>query len=287
MLLAALLAGSSSAMANMRPAPEITAVSVDKNNPDFVYIRLSDLNITSALSTDGGAVFRPVTNELVLGDLTTNLNTGSRQYIRVGSTELFRSDDAGKTWTNTSAARFVREQINREIERQKERFWERYGKRIPERSALWHPLFAITGLAYCSIILLSQRKTGGWLPAVRNVMSGLTVLGFVWGFLLIVHHSLSWMVHTQWPGAFWSTHAAANPSAKAGLVMAIAASPLPLIAYLTVLLWILPGFAEAFAALGGSRMQSRKNLPLRIAICAASIFFMFHVALIFGGSFWE
>lgn len=224
---------------------------------------------------------------MVLDNLATNLSSRLRRYVLAGSTDLLRSDDGGKTWRNTTAAKFIRAQIRFEMERDKKRFLERYSKRIPERSVLWHPLFAMAALTYCAIILLSQRKSGGWLHAVRNATSGVVVLGLTWGFLVFVHNRLSWMVHTQWPEAFWSTHAEANPSLKTGLVMAIAAKPLPLLAYLMVLLWILPGFAEAVAVLGGPRMQARRSDLLRIAICAASVFVAFHLAMIFWGYFWE
>ena len=124
--------------------PEIVSFSVDPTNTSIISITVEDrshevLNFR-AVSTNGGSTFSlmiPSIDPRVSG---TDVDLGQRRYT-LADGFLLRSDDSGRTWTNTGARKFVREQTDAAIKKERIEFERVSGARVPFRSEWWTPLF--------------------------------------------------------------------------------------------------------------------------------------------------
>jgi len=115
-------------------------------------------------------------------------------------------------------------------------------------------------------------------------LRGLVVLSLVWALLWGFHAVVRNWTDTQYPMAYWNTSARMHPSPKLGLVMAITALPLPLLAYLVFLWPILPGSAELLTRLFA---DGRRRIALAISVVAGTAVAVFHLCMMFIGYFWE
>jgi hypothetical protein len=271
------------AQAMLRGGPEITAVALRPGEPDCVLIRISDASCEAAISTNAGQTFGAVYREGAPSDWSTNLTAGARRYILADPVRLFRSDDSGVTWTNTGATAFLRGQSEAALEREKSWFREKYGSRLPPRSVLWHPMFALYAVGYFTVTVLFLRRAGV-LSAFLTAARGLAVLLVVWSLLAGLHAVVTNWTSSQYPMAYWNTSMRMHPSHKLGVAMAVAALPLPLLAYLAILWPILPGskdvMARVFPRMGG-------RVALVLSLTAGTAFVLFHLGMMFIGYFWE
>lgn len=269
--------------AMLRGGPEITAVALRPGEPDCVLIRISYAPCEAAISTNAGQTFSAVSREDAPSDWSTNLTAGARRYVLSDAIRLFRSDDSGLTWTNTGATAFLREQSEAAVEQEKDWFREEYGSRLPPRSVLWHPLFALYAIGYSFVTVLILRR-GGVLSASLTAMRGLAILLLVWSLLAGMHAVVTNWTSKQYPMAYWNTSMRMHPSPKLGIAMAVAALPLPLLAYLAILWPILPGsknvLAHAFPRKGG-------RVALVLSLVAGTVFVLFHLGMMFIGYFLE
>lgn len=271
------------AQARLQPSPEITSVFLDPTDSGRIAIRIDYLPCEAAVSTNAGVSFVAVTDQDVPSAWTTNLTAGTRRYALEDSFWLFRSDDSGVTWTNTGAASFLREQSQAAIEQEEEWFREDYGSRLPQRSALWHPLF---GAFACAHVLLCFRilRQDGSLRAILIGLRALVVLMLVWALLCGIHTVVMHWTESQYPLAYWNTSARSWPSPKLGLVMAIAARPLALFPYLLFLWPVLPGSTEM---LGHLFTERRRRVAMVLSVVAGTALAVFHLCMMLVGYFFE
>lgn len=270
------------AQAGLRAGPEITSVLLDPTDPDKIAIRLSGLDCETAISTDAGQNFRVVAKQDFPSSWSSNLIAGTRRYVLADSIDLLRSDDSGLTWTKTGALDFLREQCKLAEEEEQKWFREEYGPRLPLRSSLWHILFAVFAATHLLLCFSFLRRDGS-LRAILIGLRALVVLSLVWALLGGLHAIVRHNTDTQYPEAFWNSSMRACPSPKLGIVMAIAALPLPLMAYLAILWPILPGSVEILTRL----FPKHRRLPLVISVIAGITIVMFHACLMLIGCFWE
>jgi hypothetical protein len=309
-----LLSGCLSAKAMMMRGPEITAVLVDPGNSNNVYLRLSDVVNSTGISTNGGRTFDLCSANAVPWTAVTNLHFPPRHYVLVDSTQVFRSDDGGATWTNTASGKFRWAQIRAEVEIERIAFNQAFDQRLPKRSRYWHWVFGAVALLHCLALIVVLARCSDWLLIFRQVVRSLVILGLAWCFLIVTAMFIQWNVNAQWtPGRFFSSYESFSPSVKTGVVMAIANRPGPLLCYLLGLWFVLPGslevlcalcrinkpaqwFGTGFARLGQKLEATRvseecfletENLVsrwvLRISTLAVFLFLYHHIFLIFGG----
>jgi hypothetical protein len=271
------------AQAKLRAGSEVTAVTLDPTNSDKVAIRISGLSCKAAISTNAGRNFLAVAGRDISAAWSSNLTAGARRYVLVDSFCLFRSDDAGVTWTNTGASAFLREQSKTDMNEEEKWFREEYASRLPLRSSLWLPLFALFAGCHFFFTFRSLRQDGSF-RAVLVGLRALFVLSLVWALLSASHAVVLHWTANQFPTAYWNTSAQMHPSPQLGLIMAIAAQPLPLWGYLLVLWPLLPGSAEMVIKRFHER---RRRLALAICIAAGTVSVLFHLFFIFSGYFWE
>ena len=278
------LAAGNEAQAYLRAGPEIASVAIDAENPDVIRLGLSGLPCEAAVSADGGLTFTAASEaDVARHHWVSSLSAGSRRYVLADSIHLLRSDDAGITWTSTSATSFLREQSQAEVEKEKEWFRNEYGARLPQRSALWHPVFAAYACGYFLLALFLLRSQGA-VRALLTGLLGLVVLFILWSFICGIHAAVMDWTGSQYPMAYWNTSSQSCPSWKLGLAMTIASSPWPLVVYLLFLWPVLPG---SFDILNRTPAGARRRAALALAVAAGTAFVAFHLGMVFIGYFWE
>jgi hypothetical protein len=283
----ALLAGGQIANAKLRATPEIRSVTMDPANPDMLYLQISFFEKTIGVSTNGGWTFQTISRDAMPTNTTSKLHFQLRRYALIHSEELLRSDDGGLTWTNTAAAKFLRAQTKKLIEQEIKSFQEESATRLPDRSSLWNPVFAAFAIFYCLLAAYVMRKEEGLWFAINAVTKGVLILFIFWCLLTGFHIWVRWQTNSQWPGRFWNTSSEFNPSFKTGVIMAIAAQPLPLMLYLIALWWVLPGSSSALAAISGTCTAKRKQNYHLVSTIVGIAFLIFHLIMVFVGFFLE
>jgi hypothetical protein len=281
--IALLLVTAGGAHAGLRAYPEITSVELHPGDPERILIRVTWLPCEAAISTNGGAAFVALTEQDLPLAWSTNLTSGARRYVLVDNYALFRSDDSGVTWTNTGATSFLHEQNKAAIEQEENWFRQEYGSRLPPRSVLWHPLFALYALGYFTSTVFVLREAGV-LRALLTALGGLVVLLLAWSLLWGVHAVVTHWTSSQYPMAYWNTSMGMHPSPKLGIAMAVAALPLPLLAYLGALWPVLPGSKEVLAR---AFAWKARRTALVVSVAAGTVFVVLHLGMMFIGSFWE
>ncbi|MGV3774392.1 MAG: hypothetical protein ACO1QB_15940 [Verrucomicrobiales bacterium] len=261
--------------------PEIAEVKTDLANSNHIWLRFIGLELTNAISLDGGLTFQLEINEFPKGHWTTNLNHPPRHYVLVNEAHLFRSIDGGASWTNTSTGAFLRLQTNKEIERVQKVFEQEASDRLPQRSNLWHPLFATFATAYV-LLLVYGFKSSSKLKLLTSALRGGSMFVLVWCSLVGFHAFVLWNARAQWPAAYWDTSRGFFPTAKTGLVMGIAANPIPLLIYLCCLWPLLPGASEVI----NKTMPSFIHRWPVVRCLFATLFLIFHLWIIFVG-YWN
>jgi len=274
------------AQAMLFRGPGITSVAIDENDPNAIYLHIECSPCKAALSTDGGVTFQALDGRMIPKGLTTNLSSGTRRYVLCDRIRLLRSDDGGTIWTNTAASAFLRDQSGLDIEREKRRFREEYGARMPDRSAIWQPLFGLFGGSYFLLTVLALKKRG-WLDAIWTGLRGIVILLLVWCLLGGLHAVVREWTDEQYPLAYWNTSSTKCPSLKLGLAMKIAALPLPLLMYLVALWPLLPGSLNILTGGSPSVAQKHSRIALGFSVAVAVVFITFHLAMLFIGRFWE
>ena len=267
--------------------PEITSFSVDPANADFVRIVVEDhaheeLNFT-ALSTNAGRAFSIIASSSLSPFAQANITFGQRRYALAGGS-LLRSDDSGLTWTNIAAQHFVHEQTNAAIKKERMEFDQRSRSRVPLRSQWWTPLFAVFTAAHSLFIVICVKPARGWVAASAAAVQAAATLLIVWLMLTACYHTFQFLNNDQWPGRFWNTSSGFNPSRKTGIIMNIAARPVPLLAYLAPFSLLLPGTLETILrriSPPSTRLRLQTGLLLLVSILMLSA----HVYLAFVGYF--
>ncbi len=278
--------------AALRADPQIMSVAISPEVPDCIFMQIAHAPCKAAISTNGGESFVVSTETNIPAGWSTNLTAGTRRYSLTGyqvvpeedylwMNRLFRSDDSGATWVHTAATEFLMAQMKIEIDHDKVMYLQWYGSRLPARSVLWHPLFGVFSCAYFLIVYFRLRRTGR-LSALLTGLRGLALLIGVWCFLSLFHAVMIAQLHYELRlFDYWH---AWRPSTKLGLAMSIAARPLPLLAYLLMLWSLLPGSREVLIRL---LPPDRKKTASGICIAAGMVFVVFHLILMFVGSFQE
>jgi hypothetical protein len=272
------------AHARIRVGPGVGHVFVDPEDPDRVLLQLIEVDPTHALSTNGGASFEFSSATSNSGQWTTNLSFESRDYMVLDGWRLFRSDDAGNSWEETGVRDFLRQLTDDQISDERSWVESEYSARVPERSVHWNRIFA----GFAVFFLLSQcfmMSRRGVLAAVISLLQGALILLITWSLLTAFHFYVSVTFHGQYPGAYWNTSQRIFPTLKTGVAMAIAAQPLPLLAYLLAFWFVLPGSLEM--ALGRSPSNTRRRWTFVVLASWAALFVAFNALLVFWGYFWE
>ncbi len=109
----------------------------------------------------------------------------------------------------------------------------------------------------------------------------------MWCFMTGFHAAIMKLTESQYPLAYWISTAYQCPSPKLGLAMAIAARPLPLLAYLVTLWPLLPGSLNVVDVWMRSQSPLRQRLARALAIAAGCLFVVGHGCLLSIGYFWE
>jgi hypothetical protein len=269
------------AQAMLRSGPEIVSAAIDQKDSNIIYLHISSQSVKAALSTNGGMNFQGIKEKYIPENLTTNLTLGTRRYVLKDWT-LLRSDDGGLTWTNTGTASFLRKIANAEIEVERNHFWEEFGSRLPQQSVFWHVIFGVFAITYAVAAFCTLRSQGSF-GAFLTVLRGLFMILLLWCFLWMVHSFFFHWAERQYPSAYWNTSAEFRPNAKTGLIMAIAARPLPLLVYLIALWPILPGSINVM--LGPQPTTRRRNCASILAITIGTLFVLFNLCMTFVGYF--
>lgn len=263
--------------------PSIDWAGANSTNRDILYLCLSGGYRPAGISTNAGVSFEPIDRALIPQLVTTNLDFGLRRYVLVVSELLLRSDDGGTTWTNTGARSFLRKQANNEVAEARNSFWKEFTRRFPERSAVWHGLFAVFSFSYVCGLAVVLRKEHGWLAVAETALRGLVVLGLLWCMLVGFHAWVNWQAAAQWLAAYWNTSLYFEPSGKTALVMWIAAKPWALFVYLCAMGFVLPGSPRLFCAVCRSATPHRLQDCRFYSIVASTMVLLFHVKILFVG----
>lgn len=272
-----------SATAKLKANPEISFAGIDPANPDYVYLRFDYAPCQSAFSTNAGASFQVAATQDLPPNVGARLSAGSRRYVVLDACRLIRSDDNGTTWTNTAIASFLREQRLLEEGRMERKFELKYGAQIPARSDYWHAVFGAFA-AICFLLIIRATRTRGWLYAIYTGLRGVIVILLVWSLLICVHELFMNLMH--WPIHYDDSHRFL-PNYKLGVLMAITARPLPLLAYLLVLWPLLPGSIDVMTGKNEVSLRNRRRMALMIAVTAGIAFAGLHMYMLFSGSFSE
>lgn len=105
----------------------------------------------------------------------------------------------------------------------------------------------------------------------------------VCGVLLNLHFIVSALMIAQWPSAYWNSSAGYSPTAQLGVVMNIAARPLPLLAYLLALWLLLPGSLDVMSGTGPGASATRRRVALGVAVTLGAALALFHLYMLFWG----
>ena len=136
------------------------------------------------------------------------------------------------------------------------------------------------------MITVVLRKRGG-LKTFARCAGALLLLLAVWCLLSGLHYLMLYMTRTQWPMAYWQSTAANDPSPKTGIAMAIAAKPIPLLAYFLLLWPILPGSVEATRALVRRWPRWERRVCYALLALGGLAAVVFHLYMVFVGYFFE
>ena len=276
-----LLFATTTAYAKLTPYPEITSVKMVLDNPDVLYIFVSGLEWKVAMSTNAGEEFKVIQESEVPANLTTDLKHENRQYVLTEAKDnLLRTDDNGNSWKETSASRFIRKQVNADIKDHKKWYDDRYGSRVPERSFLWNILFGVF-LAINTVLLCLSLRDQGWLKVAVECLQACIILALVWLCLTMLHTFIRHLFITQWPSAYWNSTAGFNPSYKLGLLLNIAAKPIPLLVYLLALWPVLPASPDVLCRWFGKTSSKKHICSLCVIVCGI-ILISFHVWIFIG-----
>jgi hypothetical protein len=261
------MANATNAM--LRGDPTISSAAIDPLDPNVVYLRLTHLYGKAAISTNGGLTFQLINEQELPPNLVTNLSAGTRRYVLADPRRLFRSDDAGVTWTNTAITTFMEEKTQETLDQEVKRFRDEYGPRLPSRSVFWHPLFGLFSGSYFLLTLFALRPKG-WPKAILKALQGLVVILLVWCLLWAFHAIIRQWTESQYPYAFWNTSCLLHPGPKIGLAMAIAARPFPLFLYLLALWPLLPGSMSVMGGTDPSLSPTRRCVSFAVSIAIGS-----------------
>ena len=100
--------------AKLIASPEILTVKIDANNSEIIYFKVSGggLCIKDVISKNGGESFSTAAqSDISHYKWSDKLHSGNRKYVVVDSFYLFRSDDSGISWKQTSASTYIRKQL--------------------------------------------------------------------------------------------------------------------------------------------------------------------------------
>lgn len=278
-----LLAAPIPAQAALRETVEITSVLMMSGDPDQLLITIKGISCEMAISTDGGKTFAPYPGKEIPAGWSTNLNANHRRYVLADSLRLFRSDDDGLSWTNTGASSFLGEQMDADVQSEEKEFWAEYGPRLPARSALWQSIFIAYAVVYFALTFFFLRGDGV-LKTASSATTGLFILLLAWALLMGVHEVVLNWTSTQYPAAYWNTSSALQPSKKLGIIMSIAARPLPLMVYLLILWPLLPGSKDVLAR---AFTPARQWIASSCCVSAGVAIAVLHGWMMFVGYFWE
>lgn len=259
-VLAVLLAvlAAPTAHAALGEPPSIEKILADPRYPAHVCLLLEHAAAEAAESFDGGRNFKPIKAAEIPVNFAPAPTTGEYRYAKADYL-VFRSEDGGATWQDTDCLGLIVRESRRGIEASKRYFMTEYGRRIPQRSAYWTFWFLLFACAHLGVSAFLLRASG-WARVAWSLARSILLLAIAWSALTWFHFVfIRWPdPHFQWPLRFYQSDFAFDPSAKLGVILNVAARPLPLLCFLLCIIPILPASVDGLSDCLKRRKSGRR-----------------------------